>query len=64
MKIIVTIILRKLVTIYLLALFCPFVKTKNENQVDGLVKKIISVFSLSWVALYFKGMSGSTGFYE
>ena len=64
MKIIETIILRNLVSIYLLAFFCPFVKTKNKNQVDGLVKKTISVFSLSWVALYFKGMPVSTGFYE
>ena len=68
MKIIEAIIPKDLVTYLLLSSFCPFLQTKDKNQVfrklGGLVTRNISVFCLERVALYFKAMPKSINFYK
>ena len=67
MKMIVTIISSNLVTNSLLPLFCPFIETKNKNQVlSKLVvwQREIFFFCLYRVALYFNRMLNSIDIYK
>ena len=70
MKIIVTIIPTDLVTNSLLSTFCPFLQTKNKNQVGGGSATWWSgnekYFCVLFIAshIYFKAMPKSIDFYK